>query len=133
LTVGNHWSNFGRRFPLEAGMKLLVSAAALALSITTAAAQMTGQYKIEGKNPDGSSYSGTARVEKTGDTWRVTWNIDGTRFVGTGIGSNEAIAIGYRNGSDTGVALLGKEGDEYGLVWTYIGGRQLGVERWTRE
>jgi hypothetical protein len=114
-------------------MRLLLSAAALAASITAASAQFTGQYRVEGENPDGSTYRGTAQVEKTGDSWRVTWNIGGDRFVGTGIGSDEAIAIGYRSGSNTGIALLGKEGDRYFVVWTYLGGRKLGTEKWARQ
>ena len=60
------------------------------------------------------------------------WTIDGTRLVGTGIGSDEGIAISYRSGSNTGIALLGKEPWGYGLVWTYMGGTDLGTERWTR-
>lgn len=116
-------------------MKLRTTALAAAFSLLAlpAAAQMTGQYRVEGRNPDGSTYGGTASVEKTGDTYRVTWNIGGQRFTGTGIGSPEAIAIGYRSGSDTGIALLGKEGGDYIVVWAYLNGRQLGGEKWTRQ
>jgi hypothetical protein len=116
-------------------MKKTVVAVAAVLSLwaSAASAQFTGQYKVQGENPDGSTYGGSAQIEKTGDTWRVTWNIGGTRFTGTGIGSDEAIAIGYRSGSDTGIALLGKEGNNYVVVWTYLGGRKLGSEKWVRQ
>jgi hypothetical protein len=116
-------------------MKLMTLAAAAALTLCTTAAfaQMTGQYKVDGQNPDGSKYSGTAAIEKTGDTYRVTWTISGERFIGTGIGSPEAIAIGYRSGSQTGVGLLGKDGENYLMVWSYMGSRQLGGEKWTRQ
>lgn len=119
-------------------MKRLAVAAMLAVafsltSLTSAAiAQVIGRYNVEGQNPSGSPYAGTATIEKTGDTYRVVWTIDGTRFVGTGIGSDEGIAISYRSGSNTGIALLGKEPWGYGLVWTYMGGTDLGTERWTR-
>ena len=96
-------------------------------------AQMTGQYRVSGDNPDGSSYKGSAMIEKTGDTYKVTWIIGGERFIGTGIGSPEAIAVGYRSGSQTGIALIGKEGESYQVVWTYLNGRKLGSEKWTRE
>ncbi len=108
-------------------------AAAFAAFAMPALAQMTGQYKVQGKNPDGSSYGGSASIEKTGDTYRVVWNIGGERYIGTGIGSDEAIAIGYRSGSNTGVVLLVKQGDEYYSVWTYLNGRELGGEKWTRQ
>jgi hypothetical protein len=112
---------------------IFAATAAFCLWSSAALAQFTGQYKVEGENPDGSKYGGSAQIEKTGDSWRVTWNIGGTRFTGTGIGSDEAIAIGYKSGSDTGIALLGKEGDKYFVVWTYLGGRKLGTEKWTRQ
>lgn len=116
-------------------MKLRTAALAAAFTITAlpAFAQMTGQYTVDGRNPDGSTYKGAAAIEKTGDTYKVTWTISGERFIGTGIGSPEAIAIGYRSGSQTGVALLGKEGENYVMVWAYLNGRQLGSEKWTRQ
>jgi hypothetical protein len=112
---------------------IFAAAAAMTLWAGAAGAQFTGQYRVEGENPDGSTYKGTAQIEKTGDTWKVTWNIGGTRFVGTGIGTDEAIAIGYRSGSDTGIALLAKQGDQYVAAWTYLNGRKLGGEKWVRQ
>lgn len=111
----------------------LVLSAALGLSgmiPSVAEAQVVGRYSIEGQNPDGSRYAGMASVEKTGQTYRVIWIIDGARFVGTGIGSDDAIAITYRAGNETGVALLGREATGYGMVWAYAGGTGLGIERW---
>jgi hypothetical protein len=117
-------------------MKVVMTAAvaaALTLFSSAAMAQMTGQYKVSGQNPDGSTYKGAAKVEKTGDTYKVSWNVGGEVFIGTGIGSPEAIAVAYRSGSQTGIALIGKEGENYGVVWTYLNGRQLGTEKWIRE
>jgi hypothetical protein len=94
-------------------MKRLALAAvpAVAFSLTSltsaAIAQVIGRYNVEGRNPSGSTYAGTARIEKTGGTYRVAWTIDGTRLVGTG--SDEGIANSYRSGSNTGIALLGNE------------------------
>jgi hypothetical protein len=91
----------------------LAAAPAVAFSLTSltsaAIAQVIGRYNVEGRNPSGSTYAVTARIEKTGGTYRVVWTIDGTRLVGTGTGSDEGIANGYRSGSNTGIALLGKE------------------------
>jgi hypothetical protein len=126
-------------FNEEFSMKSIVHAAiagmlflAMALLPSTAEAQAAGRYAVEGQNPDGSRYAGTATIEKTGQTFRVTWVIEGARFVGTGIGNDEAIAITYRAGNETGIALLGQETFGYGLVWAYAGGTTLGLERWTR-
>jgi hypothetical protein len=113
-------------------MLLGMVAAFSCLAPLPAEAQVVGRFSVEGQNPNGSRYAGSASVERTGETYRVVWTIDGTRFVGTGIGNDQAIAITYRAGNETGVALLGEGSNGYGLVWTYAGGRDLGTERWTR-
>jgi hypothetical protein len=97
-----------------------------------ASAQVTGRYTVDGQNPNGSQYQGTASVERTGDTYRVTWTVGDARFIGTGIGSDDALAITYRSGNNTGVALLFREGGETRVVWTYAGGTTVGAERWRR-
>lgn len=116
-------------------MRFALSCAVLALSTTLAvAADPVGSYKIEGTNPGGgSSYGGTVAVEKTGETYRVVWVVGGQRYVGTGIGDKNFIAVSYRSGDTTGLALYGEEGGNWVGVWTYANGRQLGAERWRRQ
>jgi hypothetical protein len=36
---------------------------------------------------------------------RVTWDIGGQTFVGTGIGSEKGLAVSYRSGNQTGLAI----------------------------
>jgi len=112
-----------------------VSAAALLLSVATAFADdPVGSYSVAGTNPgDGDKYSGTVTVEKTGGTYRVTWIVGGTRYIGTGIGDKDFLAVSYKSGSDTGLALYGADGDNWAGVWTYAGGRQIGAEVWKRD
>lgn len=107
-------------------------ACALVLLTTSAMAQVTGRYNMTGQNPDGSAYDGNVQVEKTGDAYRVTWFIGGQRYVGTGIGSDEALAVTYRSGNNTGVALVFAEAGIYKVVWTYAGGTTLGLEEWRK-
>jgi len=116
-------------------MRFLFAAAALVLSTLVAlAADPVGRYRVEGTNPGGGShYEGTARVEKTGDTYRVVWMVGHTRYVGTGIGNNEFIAFSYRSGRDTGLALYSADGDNWKGVWAYAGARTMGTEIWHRE
>ena len=112
-----------------------VGAAALLWSAATAyAADPVGRYSVEGSNPGGGgSYTGTVSVEKTGETYRVIWVVGGTRYIGTGIGDKNFIAVSYKSGSDTGLALYGSDGGNWTGVWTYAGGRALGAEVWKRE
>ena len=116
-------------------MRFLFAAVALALSALTAlAADPVGSYAIEGTNPGGGShYTGTVRVEKTGETYRVVWVVGNTRYVGTGIGNKDFIAVSYRSGSDTGLALYGADGGNWTGVWAYAGARNMGTEIWKRE
>ncbi len=113
--------------------KTTLLAAAFTIFAMPAFAQMTGQYKVDGKNPDGSSYKGTASVEKTGDTYRIVWVIGGQRTIGTGIGSNEAIAISYRNSNNTASSFWPRKATSISRSGTYLNGRELGMEKWTRE
>jgi hypothetical protein len=113
----------------------IVSAAAFLLSAATAlAADPVGHYSVEGANPGGGGkYSGTVSIEKTGETYRVIWIVGSTRYVGTGIGDKDFLAVSYKSGTDTGLALYGADGGNWAGVWTYAGGRQIGSEVWKRE
>ncbi len=111
-----------------------IIAAALVFSITAAFADPVGRYFVEGTDPGNSSgtYTGTVTVEKTGETYSVVWLIGGTRFVGTGIGNKDFLAVSYRSGNNTGLALYGPDGSGWAGVWTYAGGTRMGAERWVR-
>ena len=110
-----------------------VCAAALLWS-ATAFADPVGRYAVEGTNPGGGSqYTGTVTVEKTGDTYRVIWVVGSNRYVGTGIGDHDFIAVSYKSGNDSGLALYGADGDNWSGVWAYAGARQMGTEVWKRE
>jgi hypothetical protein len=109
--------------------------AALVLSSTMAfAGDPVGRYSVVGTNPGNKArYSGTVRVERTGETFRVTWDIGAQTFVGTGIGSEKGLAVTYRSGSQTGLAIYGANGNNWEGVWTYTGGQDIGGEAWTRQ
>jgi len=75
---------------------------------------------------------GTVTVSKTGETYRVVWVVGSTRYIGTGIGNKDFIAVSYRSGNDTGLALYGADGGNWAGVWTYAGGQNVGAEFWKR-
>jgi hypothetical protein len=111
----------------------VVTSAALLWSAAAFAADPVGTYDIEGANPGGgSNYRGTVTVERTGETYRVVWVVGGTRYVGTGIGNRDFIAVSYKSGDSTGLAMYGAEGGNWTGIWTYAGGRQIGAEKWSR-
>jgi hypothetical protein len=107
---------------------------ALALGAAAWAGDPVGRYSVIGSNPGGQGrYSGTVTVERTGDTFRVTWDIGTQSFVGTGIGSEKGLAVTYRSGNQTGLAIYGSKGDDWEGVWTYTAGKTVGGEAWTRQ
>jgi hypothetical protein len=118
-----------------AAMRAFSSALVLALLMSTAAfADPVGRYAVTGTDPGGKRvYKGDVVVERTGDTYQVVWEIEGSRTIGTGIGNKDFIAVSYRSGSSTGIALYSDDGSgTWAGVWTYAGGTQIGTERWER-
>jgi hypothetical protein len=113
--------------------KLVAAAAVVVLSTIVAFANPVGRFAVAGTNPGGQGgYSGRVNVEKTGDTYRVTWDIGSTTYVGTGIGSRDFLAVSYRAGGESGLALYAQQADgSWQGVWTYSDGRTIGTERWS--
>ena len=112
---------------------IVVAATLLWSTVAALAADPVGNYDVEGTNPGGGSrYSGTVSITKTGETYRVVWVVGSTRYIGTGIGNKDFIAVSYRSGSDTGLALYGADGGNWAGVWAYAGARQVGAEIWHR-
>ena len=112
--------------------KVCASFAALAFLAGTALADPVGSYRVEGKGPDGGTYRGTATIDATGETYRVIWLIGKDKFVGTAVGNEEFFAVSYKSGSNTGVAVYGKDGNDWVGIWTYSGGTAVGAEKLTR-
>ncbi|HVV60753.1 MAG TPA: hypothetical protein VHD14_03250 [Pseudolabrys sp.] len=112
----------------------LAAAALVFSSVAAMAADPVGSYEVHGSNPGGNGkYSGTVTVEQTGQTYRVVWVIGGTRYIGTGIGNKDFIAVSYRSGNSTGLALYGSDGGNWSGIWAYAGGKEMGAEEWKRQ
>lgn len=128
-------------------VKALFAGLFLALSATIAQADPTGRYNVVGVNPDnGAEYRGTVRVTRTGETYKVVWNIAGTKYVGTGLGAlvqngrytvgaahpdDTSISIGYVSGNSFGQAFYFLQDDgSWRGVWTYGGSNRIATENW---
>lgn len=114
-------------------MKLIGTLTALVLMSTAALADPAGSYNVAGKGPDGAAYKGTATVQKTGDTYKVTWVIGSDKYVGTAVGNDDFFAVSYKSGADTGIAVYGKDGSGWLGIWAYAGATAVGGERLTRK
>ncbi|HTV38586.1 MAG TPA: hypothetical protein VMF12_19310 [Xanthobacteraceae bacterium] len=115
-------------------MRSLLAVAILLCGVAAAfAADPLGTYNVEGKSPDGSTYEGTATVTRTGDTFKVVWEIGNDKYIGTAIGNKDFLAVSYTSGNESGLALYGADGGNWKGVWTYAGGTKMGAEIWKRE
>ncbi|MGB6534816.1 MAG: hypothetical protein WBF58_02520 [Xanthobacteraceae bacterium] len=112
---------------------LLVAVLLLCNAAIAFAADPLGTYDVQGTSPDGSKYSGTVTVTKTGQTFRVIWTIGSDEYNGTAIGDKDFMAISYTSGSESGLALYGADGGNWKGIWTYAGGTSMGTELWKRQ
>ena len=85
---------------LGLAVALLLSAA------NTARADITGEYRVRGTNPDGSTYSGAALIERDGDVYAIVWTIGNYSFGGIGIVHDDVFSV----------AWVRDDGDLYGLA-----------------
>lgn len=129
------------------GLKSLLFAGLLALAPAFALAGPEGTYKVQGSNPDGTTYTGLVQVTRNGETYNVVWKIGDTEFVGTGLGAkfigekfqmgpasaeDSALSVGYISGRSFGMAMYFKQPDETWLgVWTFGGSDKSAPEVWT--
>ncbi len=107
-----------------------------------------GTYSVVGTDPgSGNTYSGEVTVSRTGDTYSVVWIVDGTKYIGTGLGAatiNGSATMGRASDADTAIAVSYIAESSFGLtfyveqsngqwkgIWTYGGSEKIGTEIWT--
>lgn len=112
----------------------LAAAVVLPLAPPAVAADLSGKYTVEGREPSGQTYAGEAAVVKRGDTYHVLWALGDTRAVGTGLMAGDVFAVTYmiRGVPIPGVAIydVAKDGKLSGR-FTMLGAQVVGDERWT--
>jgi hypothetical protein len=106
-------------------------AVVLAAGTTAGMAQdIGGNYIVQGKGGDGSSYSGTAEITPTSNTTcRIVWTTGGQTSEGICMRYENAFAAGYTLGNEVGLAIYEvlADGTLQG-TWTLAGQGGAGVE-----
>ncbi len=102
----------------------------LAIAGSSASAQMVGgQYRVEGTNADGSSYSGTATITPSSNsTCRITWRT-GSTSTGICMVAGRAFAASYVLNGKVGLVVyeLQPDGSLRG-AWTVADQPGAGTE-----
>ncbi|WP_417207950.1 hypothetical protein [Antarctobacter sp.] len=113
-------------------MRALLLSACL-LGATPAVAQDVGQdgsqtldiagtYRVEGRNPDGSAYTGELRLTAQGARYTGEWTIAGQVFQGIGTLEGRVLSLIWDEGAEPVVYVLMPDGELHG---TWADGRAL--------
>ena len=117
-------------------MKLMLSAALLAVSVLPAAAQsIGGRYAVQGTNLDGSAYTGTATITLISQTTcTIKWVTGGSTSTGICSRNGDAFAAAYVLGKDVGLVIYKVNGDgTLSGLWTIAGQDGSGTEDLTAQ
>lgn len=70
--------------------------AALGLLAGSALAQgLTGSYGAQGRNPDGSTYTGTVQMTQSADVISMAWRVGASSYIGTGVKEGRVLTINW--------------------------------------
>ncbi len=83
-------SNWGRR----AVMAGLVAGLAT-LAGPLAAQSISGAYRAEGRNPDGSAYSGTVNIREDGAMVYMSWRVGSQTYSGSGSRNGDVVWVDW--------------------------------------
>jgi len=60
------------------------------------AVRVEGKYNVEGQNPNGTSYHGTATIKRSVSGYTVTWNVGGKTYTGSGPLVGRTLTVKWR-------------------------------------
>jgi len=60
------------------------------------AVRVEGKYNVEGQNPNGTSYHGTATIKRSVSGYTVTWNVGGKSYTGSGPLVGRTLTVKWR-------------------------------------
>ncbi|MDU8911115.1 hypothetical protein [Aestuariicoccus sp. MJ-SS9] len=100
---------------------LAATAACLLYAGAALAQTLTGLYTVDGRNPDGSSYSGQMVLTDAGDRITVNWTVGNQSYSGTGTLDGRVIEIDWGS-ADPVVYVIMPNGNLHG---TWADGRAL--------
>ena len=81
---------------------------------------VSGTYRCDGTNPDGTEYHGVVEISKLRNTFRVRWTMDDGSITGVGIMSNGVFAVSYFGGAPA-VVVYKLDGTTLVGEWTMGG------------
>jgi len=80
---------------------------ALGLLAQPALAQRAGLFSVEGRNADGTTYTGTLETARQRDgAWQVTWRVGPDTIRGIGFLQGDLLAVAYAVNNQPGIVVF---------------------------
>ncbi|WP_232667131.1 serine/threonine-protein kinase [Pseudonocardia sp. TRM90224] len=90
---------------------------------------LSGDYSVEGSNPDGSHYTGTLTISRSDSRYDVAWTVGSSQYSGVGLLVRDLLIIGYtRDGSPAGAVGYRIDGATLDGQWVSPAATTLGQE-----
>jgi hypothetical protein len=106
-----------------------------------------GIYHVKGVNPDdGKDYTGSVKIVRNGEIYRVVWKIGANQTIGMGVGLrlvDGQMVAGPASADDTGISISYSADSTFGNatytefsdgtwrgVWAYKGYKKVSTEEW---
>lgn len=105
--------------------------------VASTSTEISGDYAINGSNPDGTNYSGNLNITKRDEVYQFSWTSGGREYDGVGVRTDNTVAVAFTEGADgkgCGVVLykIGTDGSLDGRSG-YWGVNSSETERATRK
>lgn len=94
--------------------------------------KIEGAYDVKGTNPGGDSYHAKLRIAKTGQTYRLEWDVAGRSLNGAGIRVDDGLFAVWGDQEPFGVVSYSFDGARAKGIWTLAGATQTAKENLTR-
>lgn len=94
-------------------MKALLFAATVSVLPFAALADVTGSYVAQGRNPDGTAYTGTAWLAEDGGIVSVNWSVGNSTYSGSGPIIGDVVTVDWGEG-DPVVYVVMPDGELHG-------------------
>lgn len=107
---------FTRRMMLVAGIGMAATLAAGPALATN----LTGDYRVEGRNPNGSSYKGSVQIVETNGRVTMNWQV-GRSYSGLGLVEGRVLSVNW-GAADPVIYVINPDGTLYG---TWAKGKAL--------
>lgn len=72
-----------------------LAAALMAAAVPVSAQSISGSYRAEGRNPDGSSYTGTVQINDNGGAIEMHWQVGAQTYTGSGTRNGDVVWVNW--------------------------------------